>query len=90
MNKTDTKILVCCHTNDIYKSDEQYFPIHVGKEIWDKITHYAHADDFSTKEWYENVWLNSERVTNLHPTTPETLPALIDSELPQEIESLGL
>jgi hypothetical protein len=37
MNKTDTKILVCCHTNDIYKSDEQYFPIHVGKEISDKI-----------------------------------------------------
>lgn len=37
MNRTDTKILVCCHTNDIYKSDEQYFPIHVGKEISDKI-----------------------------------------------------
>ena len=36
MNRTDTKILVCCHTNDIYKSDEQYFPIHVGKEISDK------------------------------------------------------
>jgi hypothetical protein len=33
---SNTKILVCCHTNDIYKSDEQFFPIHVGKQISDK------------------------------------------------------
>lgn len=30
---SNTKILVCCHTNDIFKSDDQFLPIHVGKEL---------------------------------------------------------
>lgn len=33
---SQTKILVCCHTNDIFKSDDQFMPIHVGKELSDK------------------------------------------------------
>lgn len=31
-----TKILVCCHSNDIFKSNDQYMPIHVGKELSEK------------------------------------------------------
>lgn len=33
MNKPTTKILVCCHKKDIWKSDDVYMPIHVGKAI---------------------------------------------------------
>lgn len=59
------------------------------EEVWSKISHYAHANDFDIKDWYENVWL-ANKTTNLHPVTPEALPALIDPVLPEEIERLNL
>jgi len=59
------------------------------EEIWSKISHYAHAEDFDIKDWYENVWL-AGKTTNLHPVTPSALPALIDAVLPPEIEALQL
>ena len=60
------------------------------EEVWNKISHYSHAKDFDIKEWYEEVWLNPDRVVNLHPTTPETLGGLIDLELPRELKRLKL
>lgn len=59
------------------------------EEVWSKISHYAHAKDFDIKDWYDNVWLANKTI-NLHPVTPEALPALIDPVLPPEIERLGL
>lgn len=58
-------------------------------EVWSKITHYAHAKDFDTKKWFNEVW-KANKQTDLHPTTPETLKALIDPILPPEIEKLKL
>lgn len=58
-------------------------------EIWSKISHYAHANDFDIKKWYGEVWL-ADKQTNLHPVTPEALGGLIEAKLPPEIERLGL
>lgn len=58
-------------------------------ECWRKISHYAHAHDFDTEEWFGRVWRGG-KTTNLHPVSPETLKALIDPKLPPEIEELGL
>jgi glycosyltransferase involved in cell wall biosynthesis len=60
-----------------------------NEEVWHKLSHYGHAHDFDTKRWYEEVWL-TDKTTNLHPLTPETLQALIKPELPPEIEALNL
>lgn len=60
-----------------------------NEEVYEKITHYAHANDFNTSEWYEDVWL-ADKKENMHPTTPETLGGLIEPVLPPEIEKLGL
>lgn len=58
-------------------------------EIWKKISHYSHAIDFDIKDWFENVWLKAdENSTNLHPTTPESIPKLKKAILPKEIEDL--
>lgn len=59
------------------------------EEIWSKISHYAHSNDFDIKKWYEEVWL-SEKQTDLHPVTPSVLGGLIEAKLPPEIEGLGL
>jgi len=60
-------------------------------EVLRKITHYAHSGDFNIKEWYENVWLRWQPgMTDVHPTTPDTLHNLIPANLPFEIERLGL
>lgn len=58
-------------------------------EVWSKISHYAHASDFSIEEWYETVWL-ANKTENLHPVTPETLGGLIKPVLPLEILNLEL
>jgi len=58
------------------------------EEVLSKITHYAHAHEL-IPNWYTDVW-KTNRVTNLHPKTPETLKALIDPILPPEIERLKL
>lgn len=61
------------------------------KEVWSKITHYAHADDFDTKKWFEEVWKKwKPGMIDVHPTTPDTLHDLIPAELPPEIEELKL
>lgn len=61
------------------------------QEIWNKISHYAHAQDFDTKKWYEEVWKKwKPGMQNVHPTTPETLHNLIPAQLPKELERLGL
>lgn len=61
------------------------------EEIWSKISHYAHAEDFNIKDWYENVWLKWEPgVQDVHPVTPETLHDLIPTILPPELERLSL
>lgn len=60
------------------------------KEIKNKINHYAHANDFDADKWYNEVWLNPERVTDLHPVNPPVLRKLIDPVLPAEIDRLNL
>lgn len=61
------------------------------KEVWSKISHYAHAKDFDIKDWYDNVWLKWEPgMEDVHPTSPDTLHKLIPAELPAEIEELEL
>lgn len=58
------------------------------EEVLSKITHYAHAHEL-IPNWYTDVW-KSDKTTDLHPKTPETLKALIDPVLPPEIEALRL
>lgn len=61
------------------------------KEVWDKITHYAHAKDFDTKKWFNEVWKKwKPGMKNVHPTTPETLHELVKFKLPPELERLDL
>lgn len=61
------------------------------KEVWSKITHYAHAFDFDTKRWYNDVWLKwKPGMRDVHPTTPETLHELIPAKLPKELKDLKL
>jgi glycosyltransferase involved in cell wall biosynthesis len=61
------------------------------KEVWRKISHYAHAVDFDIKNWYENVWLNwKEGQGNVHPTTDGALLNIIRTKLPKELEDLRL
>ena len=58
------------------------------EEVLRKITHYSHADEL-IPNWYEEVW-KSDRKKNLHPKDPEVLAALIEAELPPELEALDL
>jgi glycosyltransferase involved in cell wall biosynthesis len=60
------------------------------QECLRKITHYAHANDFDTLNWFSEVWQDSERLTNLHPLTPESLKQAVRVELPEELERLNL
>jgi len=60
-------------------------------EVLQKITNYAHAHDFDTQKWYEEVWLKwKPGIQDVHPTTPETLHNLVRAVLPPEIEELNL
>lgn len=59
------------------------------EEIWRKINTYGHAGEFDALKWFSEVW-QSQKTTNLHPLTPETLKGLIDVNLPPEIKELGL
>lgn len=61
------------------------------QEVWDKISHYGHAHDFDVADWYENVWKRWEPgVTDVHPTTPDTLHDFKRVVLPPEIARLDL
>lgn len=61
------------------------------EEVWNKISHYAHASDFDIKHWYENVWKTwKPGIKDVHPTTPTTLHQLKRAELPFELDVLGL
>ena len=61
------------------------------EEIWNKISHYAHAHDFDIDHWYNNVWLKwKEGDQDVHPVTPDTLHDLIRVVLPPELEQLNL
>lgn len=59
------------------------------EEVWSKISHYTHANEMDIEKWYKEVWL-TDRETNLHPNTPESLPSLRDAILPPELEELDL
>jgi glycosyltransferase involved in cell wall biosynthesis len=60
-------------------------------EVWNKISHYAHAKDFDIKKWYNEVWKTwKEGDKDCHPTTPETLHEFKRVVLPKEIEALQL
>lgn len=60
-------------------------------EVWEKISHYAHANDFDTDKWYTEVWKKWEPgMKDVHPTSPDTLHELIKVELPPELEELNL
>jgi glycosyltransferase involved in cell wall biosynthesis len=59
------------------------------KEVWSKISHYSHANEMDIEKWYNEVWLSNKK-TDLHPNTPDTLKALIPAKLPPEIERLKL
>lgn len=56
-------------------------------EIWRKISHYSHTNEFDKEKWYEEVWLGG-KTENLHPLTPETLKALIPAKLPKKFKEL--
>lgn len=61
------------------------------EEVWKKISHYAHANDFDIEKWYNEVWLKwKPGVKDVHPVTPETLHELIPANLPKELEKLSL
>lgn len=61
------------------------------KEVWSKITHYAHADDFDTKKWFEEVWKKwKPGMIDVHPTTASTLHDFIPAKLPSELKKLNL
>lgn len=61
------------------------------EEVWRKISHYAHANDFDIEDWYDNKWLKwKEGDTDVHPTTPDTLHNLIRVVLPPELDGLNL
>lgn len=61
------------------------------EEVWRKISHYAHANDFNIKDWYENVWKSWQPGDkDVHPTTPDTLHEFKRVVLPKEIEDLHL
>lgn len=57
-------------------------------EIWNKITHYAHAPEFNKEKWFNEVWLADKR-ENVHPLTPEALKRVIPAELPRELKEKG-
>lgn len=60
-------------------------------EVWNKISHYAHAQDFDTQKWYDEVWLAwRPGMKDVHPTTPATLHELIPAHVPHELEVLEL
>lgn len=60
-------------------------------EVWRKISHYAHAQDFDIEKWFNEVWLKWEPgMQDVHPVSPETLHNLIDAQLPPELEELDL
>lgn len=59
------------------------------EEVWNKISHYAHANDFDIFDWYENVW-KANKMEDVHPVTPNTLHKLIPAVLPKELEELEL
>ncbi len=74
-------------------------PIHINHfswaktddEVWNKISHYAHANDFNTEHWYETVWkLWKPGDEDVHPTSPDTLHQFERAQLPEELERLGL
>lgn len=61
------------------------------KEVWNKITHYAHAEDFDTQIWFREVWKKwRPGIKNVHPVTPETLHDFKKAKLPPELEALKL
>lgn len=59
------------------------------EEVWNKISHYGHAHEFDTKDWYENVWLKN-KTEDLHPLTPPSLKSLIPATLPPSLSRLDL
>lgn len=59
------------------------------KEVWDKISHYTHANEMDIATWYKDVWL-ADKTENLHPMTPEALKALIPAQLPPELQRYKL
>lgn len=59
------------------------------EEVWDKITHYGHANEFDTEKWFNEVW-KSDRTEDLHPLTPPALKKAIRVQLPEELEKLQL
>lgn len=72
-----------------------YAPVHLhhfswartNEEVWSKISHYGHAQEFDTEKWYKEVWL-AGKTSNLHPLTPHALEGLARAQLPPEIERL--
>lgn len=61
------------------------------QEVWNKITHYAHANDFDTKKWFNEVWATWQPGDkDVHPTTPDTLHDFKLARLPKELRGLGL
>lgn len=61
------------------------------EEVWNKISHYAHAKDFDVLDWYENVWKKwTPSVKDVHPVTPNTLHEMKKVVLPPELDKLDL
>lgn len=61
------------------------------EEVWNKISHYAHAEDFDVMDWYENVWKKwTPDTKDVHPVTPTTLHEFKRVILPPELERLKL
>lgn len=58
-------------------------------EVWKKISHYSHANEFDKEAWFTDIW-SSNRRENLHPLTPQSLKEAIPAILPPELEKLKL
>lgn len=56
------------------------------EEIWSKISHYAHANEFDKEKWFNEVWKTGRR-ENVHPLTPEALKRVIPVEVPEELNA---
>lgn len=58
-------------------------------EMLKKISHFSHAPEFNTTDWYEEVW-KSQRTWDLHPLHPHDYAEAVETVLPTELEELNL
>lgn len=70
-------------------------PIHIhhlswartDDEMWRKINHYGHANDFDKRKWFNEKWLAwTADMANLHPVHPEVMPRAVPADMTKLLE----